>query len=195
MVAKTSTMLPLGTLCPDFALPEPMTGKTISLQDFSDKPFLLVAFICNHCPYVKHIIKPFVALMSHYQQKGLAVVAINSNDVTAYPEDSPENMAKLARALGFTFPYLFEESQAVAKSFQAICTPEFYLFDQQRKLYYRGRFDDSTPKNNVPVTGQDLKAALDALLQGSPQPEQQWPAMGCNIKWRSGNEPDYFLYS
>ena len=195
MVAKTSTMLPLGTPCPDFALPEPLTGKTISLKDFSDKPFLLVAFICNHCPYVKHIIQPFVALMRHYQQKGLGVVAINSNDVTSYPEDRPEHMAELAKTLGFTFPYLFDETQAVAKAFKAICTPEFYLFDRQRKLYYRGRFDDSTPKNNVPVTGQDLKAALDALLQDSPPPEQQWPSIGCNIKWRPGNEPDYFLYS
>lgn len=195
MVAKTSTMLPLGTPCPDFALPEPLTGKTIALKDFSDNPFLLVAFICNHCPYVKHIIQPFVALMRHYQQKGLAVVAINSNDVTSYPEDRPEHMAELAKTLGFTFPYLFDETQAVAKAFKAICTPEFYLFDRQRKLYYRGRFDDSTPKNNVPVTGQDLKAALDALLQDSPPPEQQWPSIGCNIKWRPGNEPDYFLYS
>jgi len=131
--------------------------------------------------------------MRHYQQKGLAVVAINSNDVTSYPEDRPEHMAELAKTLGFTFPYLFDETQAVAKAFKAICTPEFYLFNRQRKLYYRGRFDDSTPKNNVPVTGQDLKAALDALLQGSPPPEQQWPSIGCNIKWRPGNEPEYFL--
>lgn len=195
MVAKTSTMLPLGTPCPDFALPEPLTGKIISLQDFSDKPFLLVAFICNHCPYVKHIIKPFVALMQGYQQTGLAVVAINSNDVAAYPEDSPENMAALAKTMGFNFPYLFDENQATAQTFQAICTPEFYLFDQQRTLYYRGRFDDSTPKNNVPVTGQDLKTALDALLQGKPSPKEQQPSIGCNIKWQPGNEPDYFLYS
>ena len=193
MVAKTSTMLPLGTPCPGFELPEPMTGKIIALQDFADKPFLLVAFLCNHCPYVKHIIKPFVALMQHDQHKGLAVVAINSNDITAYPEDSPEHMAALATSLGFTFPYLFDETQSTAKAFQAICTPEFYLFDQRRNLYYRGRFDGSTPKNNAPVTGQDLKAALDALLQGKLPPKQQHSSIGCNIKWRPGNEPDYFL--
>ncbi len=191
MVATPSTMLELGTEAPEFALPDP-DGKVWSLEDFRDAPALLVVFMCNHCPYVKHILEEFVRFAREYRDKGLAVVAVNSNDVSAYPEDAPERMAELARRLDFPFPYVYDESQEVAKAYRAACTPDFFLFDRARKLVYRGQFDDSRPGSDAPVTGADLRAAVDALLAGRPVPEDQKPSLGCNIKWKPGNEPDYF---
>ena len=190
MVMTASTMLPLGTSAPDFSLPDTQ-GKTVSLADFTQAPALLVVFMCNHCPFVKHILNHFVELVKEYQAKGVAVIGINSNDVTSFPEDSPEMMAKVARQQGFTFAYLYDEAQEVAKAYHAACTPDFFLLDREMKLVYRGQMDDSRPGNNVPVTGSDLRAALDAVLEGKKVPEPQKPSMGCNIKWKSGNEPDY----
>ena len=149
-------------------------------------------FICNHCPYVQHIRAGLAQLARDYAPRGVAIVAINANDVTNYPEDSPARMRAEARAAGYTFPYLYDESQAVARAYRAACTPDFFLFDQARKLVYRGQFDDSRPGNGRPVTGQDLRAALDAVLAGNPVSRQQQPSMGCNIKWKPGNAPDYF---
>jgi thiol-disulfide isomerase/thioredoxin len=149
-------------------------------------------FICNHCPYVQHVKGEIGRIAAEYRPKGVGIVAINSNDITAYPDDSPENMKRLAESEGWTFPFLFDETQEVAKAFRAACTPEFYLFGPDRKLVYRGQLDDSRPRNNVPVTGRDLRAALDAVLSGRPVPEEQTPSVGCNIKWRKGNEPEYF---
>ena len=191
MSRTPSTMLTLGTQAPDFNLPEPLTGNSISLADFSNKP-LLVAFICNHCPYVLHIMNEFVAFAEAYKGRGLAVVAINVNDVANYPDDSPEKMAELAKQAGFSFPYLFDASQASAQAYQAACTPDFYLFNADHQLYYRGQFDDARPRSDVPVTGKDMKAAADALLAGKIAPSEQIASLGCNIKWISGNEPDYF---
>jgi len=184
-------MLPLGTAAPDFKLPD-TDGKTVSLADFKDKPALLVLFICNHCPYVKHIRTGLAQLTRDYLPKGVAVVGINSNDVENYPEDSPMKMKAEVKSAGYTFPYLYDETQAVAKAYRAACTPDIYLFDKNQKLVYRGQFDDSRPGNGVPVTGKDLRAALDAVLAGKPVPPDQKASMGCNIKWKAGNEPDYF---
>jgi peroxiredoxin len=184
-------MLPLGTQAPDFSLPDP-DGKLVSLSDFSDAPVLLVAFICNHCPFVKHIAEGFAALAKDYQAKGVAVVAINSNDVENYPDDSPAKMAEEIKARGYTFPYLLDETQQVAKAYRAACTPDFYVFDAGRQLVYRGQLDGSRPGNEVPVTGEDLRAALDAALAGRPTADDQKPSIGCNIKWKAGNEPEYF---
>jgi peroxiredoxin len=184
-------MLPLGTTAPDFKLPD-TNGKIVSLADFKDKPALLVLFICNHCPFVKHI-RDALALLGHdYVPRGAAIVAINSNDVENYPDDSPAKMKEEAKAAGYNFPYLCDESQAVAKAYRAACTPDIYLFDKGRKLVYRGQFDDSRPGNGVPVTGKDLRAALDAVLAGKPVPAVQKASLGCNIKWKAGGEPDYF---
>ncbi|MDY0166018.1 MAG: thioredoxin family protein [Thermoguttaceae bacterium] len=191
MVRTPSTMLPLGTQAPDFSLPDP-DGKLVSLSDFSDAPVLLVAFICNHCPFVKHIAEGFAALAKDYQAKGVAVVAINSNDVENYPDDSPAKMAEEIKARGYTFPYLLDETQQVAKAYRAACTPDFYVFDAGRQLVYRGQLDGSRPGNEVPVTGEDLRAALDAALAGRPTADDQKPSIGCNIKWKAGNEPEYF---
>ncbi len=191
MVATPSTMLELGTKAPEFSLPDP-EGRIWSLDDFRDAPALLVVFMCNHCPYVKHILEEFVRFAREYEGKGLAVVGVNSNDVSSYPEDAPERMAELARRLEFPFPYLYDEGQTVAKAYRAACTPDFFLFDRDRKLVYRGQFDESRPGSEVPVTGADLRAAVDALLAGRPVPEDQKPSLGCNIKWKPGNEPDYF---
>lgn len=191
MAQTPSTMLELGTPAPRFQLPEPATGRTVSIDEFDGKP-LLVAFICNHCPFVKHIQNEFVRFAEEYQAKGLAVVAINSNDAEAYPDDSPEKMAEEARRAGYTFPYLYDETQAVAQAYEAACTPDFFLFDTERKLVYRGQFDDARPGNDAPVTGKDLRAAADAVLSGRPVPGDQKPSIGCNIKWRPGNEPAYF---
>lgn len=191
MVRTASTMLPLGTEAPDFALPD-TTGKTVSLADFSDAPALLVVFMCNHCPYVKHVASALAELAREYQQRGVAVVGINSNDVEAYPDDSPEKMAEEVQRRGYSFPYLYDRTQQVAKAYRAACTPDFYVFDAQRRLVYRGQMDGSRPGNNLPVTGEDLRAALDAVLEGRPAREDQQPSLGCNIKWRPGNEPDYF---
>lgn len=191
-MAKTlSTMLPLGTHAPEFRL-QSTDSTIISLDDFSEAPVLLVVFICNHCPYVKHIREGFLNLINDYQHKGVAVVAINSNDAQSYPEDSFENMKKDAQQYGYPFPYLFDETQQVAKAYKAACTPDFYVFNDERKLVYRGQMDDSRPGNDKPVTGRDLRAALDAALAQKQIPEPQKPSLGCNIKWKRGNEPDYF---
>ena len=191
MVAVNSTMLPLGTVAPDFKLPTP-EGKEVSLKDFDDSKALLVMFICNHCPFVKHIREGLVKLAGDYTTKGVAMVAINSNDWKAYPDDTPEKMAEEVKEFGYSFPYVCDESQETAKAYRAACTPDFYLFDSERKLVYRGQMDDSRPGNGMPVTGEDLREAMDALLEGLPVPADQKPSIGCNIKWRSGNEPDYF---
>jgi len=191
MALTQSTMLPLGTAAPSFELPD-TDGRLVSLADFQDRPALLVVFMCNHCPYVKHIRAGLAQLARDYLPRGVAIVGINSNDAARYPEDSPANMARVAREAGYTFPYLYDATQAVAKAYKAACTPDFYLFDQQRRLVYRGQFDSSRPGNGVLVTGKDLRMALDAVLQGRPVPAQQTPSIGCNIKWRPGNEPDYF---
>jgi peroxiredoxin len=184
-------MLPLGTPAPDFTLPDP-SGQKVSLQDFAPAPALLVAFLCNHCPFVKHVRSEFAALAREYQAKGVAVVAISSNDAVAYPQDGPEKMADEVRNFGYTFPYLYDESQAVAKAYHAACTPDFYLFDKSHKLQYRGQMDGSRPGNSEPVTGKDLRAALDAVLAGRTPATEQQPSVGCNIKWKRGNEPEYF---
>jgi peroxiredoxin len=176
-------MLPLGTAAPDFRLPD-TNGKMVARDDFQTAPALLVLFICNHCPYVKHIRAALADLGREYQKRGAAIVAICSNDVKNYPEDSPEKMKAEARSAGYVFPYLYDESQAVAKAYRAACTPDVFLFDQHRKLAYRGQFDDSRPGNGRPVTGKDLRAALDAVLAGRPAPEPQIPGIGCNIKWK-----------
>jgi len=192
MAQTASTMLPLGTLAPDFSLPEPATGKTLSLSDFQDAPALLVMVICNHCPFVKHIRQRLIQFARDYQAKGLAIVAINANDVVNHPEDSPAKMAEDAKTFGYPFPYLYDESQATAKAYHAACTPDFFLFDAERKLVYRGQFDGSRPGNNIPVTGNDLRAAAQAVLTGQPIAPEQQPSIGCNIKWQSGNAPDYY---
>lgn len=205
MAATTSTMLPLGTHAPDFALPDLAPcgcagpcggpGRIIRRDDFRSAPALLVMFICNHCPFVKHLRAPLAALCREYQARGVAIVAINSNDVQAYPDDAPDKMAEEARSAGYTFPYLFDESQMVAKAFHAACTPDFFVFDRARRLVYRGQFDDSRPStrsfsgNSMQPDGRDLRAALDAVLAGrAPSPDQK-PSIGCNIKWKAGNEP------
>ena len=191
MAETPSTMLALGTKAPHFRLPDPQ-GKWVSLDDFKDAPALLVVFMCNHCPYVKHIRSKLAEVAKEYQAKGVGVVGINSNDVASYPDDRPEKMAEEVKQVGYTFPYLYDESQEVAKAFRAACTPDFYLFDRERRLVYRGQFDDSRPGNGRPVTGADLRAALDAVLAGRPLPGNQRPSLGCNIKWKRGNAPDYF---
>ncbi|HEV2435579.1 MAG TPA: thioredoxin family protein [Verrucomicrobiae bacterium] len=191
MALTPSTMLPLGTTAPDFKLPD-THGKIVSLTDFQGKPALLILFICNHCPYVKHIRAGLAQLARDYLPRGVAIVGINSNDVANYPEDSPARMKEEVKSAGYTFPYLYDESQAVAKAYRAACTPDIYLFDKDHKLVYRGQFDDSRPGNGVPVTGKDLRAALDAVLTGKPLPPDQKASIGCNIKWKAGNEPDFF---
>ena len=190
MAVTASKMLTLGTSAPNFSLPD-TEGDIVSLSDFEGAPALLVIFMCNHCPFVKHILRGLVKLVKEYQTKGVAVVGINSNDVTNFPEDSPEMMAKLLEEVGFTFTYFYDETQEVAKAYQATCTPDFFLFDKERKLVYRGQMDNSRPSNNVPVTGADLRAAMDAILAGREVNPEQKPSMGCNIKWKKGNQPDY----
>ena len=184
-------MLALGTQAPDFSLPD-TSGKTVSLSDLASAPALVVAFICNHCPYVKHIREALAQFGRDMQAQNVAVVAINSNDVANYADDSPANMAREVQSVGYTFPYLYDESQAVAKAYRAACTPDFFVFDKDQKLVYRGQFDDSRPGNGIPISGRDLRAAVDAVLAGRPVALDQQPSMGCNIKWKSGNEPDYF---
>jgi peroxiredoxin len=185
-------MLPLGTPAPDFRLANAVDGKTVSLADFRGAKALLLMFICNHCPFVKHVADGLAQLAKEYQAQGVAVVGINSNDVEAHPDDAPEKMAEEARQRGYAFPYLFDETQAVAKAYRAACTPDFFLFDQAKRLVYRGQLDSSRPDNGVPVTGQDLRAALDAVLAGQTPAQEQKPSIGCNIKWKAGNEPDYY---
>ena len=184
-------MLPLGTVAPDFKLPDTQ-GKTVSPADFKDKAALLVIFMCNHCPYVLHIRAGLAQLARDYASRSVGIVGISSNDVKNYPADSPAKMKEEVVNAGYTFPYLYDESQAVAKAYRAACTPDIYLFDRGRRLVYRGQFDASRPGNGIPVTGKDLRAALDAVLAGKPTSEMQVASMGCNIKWKAGNEPDYF---
>ncbi|WP_410001977.1 thioredoxin family protein [Rubinisphaera sp. JC750] len=191
MVMTASTMLPLGSAAPDFSLPN-VDGNTLSLSDLpADKP-MLVMFICNHCPFVLHLREALAEFSSEYQAKGLTIVGISSNDVANYPADSPEKMKEMAKESNWNFPYLYDESQDVAKAYRAACTPDLFLFDSDHKLVYRGQFDDSRPSNGLPVTGADLKAACDAVLNNQPVPEQQKPSIGCNIKWKEGSAPDYF---
>ncbi len=190
MVETLSTMIPLGTKAPDFSLPDPQ-GKAVKLADLAGAPALRVVFMCNHCPFVKHVAGALAGLAADYQKKGVAVVGINANDVERFPDDSPQRMAEEAKSRGYTFPYLFDATQEVAREYRASCTPDFFLFDAQRRLVYRGQLDDSRPGNDVPVTGRDLRAALDAVLAGRPVPPDQKPSIGCNIKWKPGNEPDY----
>jgi peroxiredoxin len=189
MARRESRMLALGTPAPDFNLTDP-SGRRFGLRDFAGSKGLLAAFICNHCPFVKHLLDGFVEFAREYGPKGIAIVAINPNDAQTYPEDSPENMKRIAAQKGFTFPYLVDDSQAVAKAYQAICTPDFFLFDAARKLAYRGQFDGSRPSNALPVTGSDLRAAADALLAGTPI-GNQIPSIGCSIKWKSGQAPQW----
>lgn len=192
MAETPSTMLALGTHAPDFALLEPATGKTVALTDLMGSSGLLVMFLSNHCPFVKHLAAELAVFAREYEEKGLAVVGICSNDVANYPDDSPAKMAAEVGVRGYTFPYLFDESQEVAKAYQAACTPDFFLFDGEGGLVYRGQFDDSRPSLDVPVTGADLRAACDALLDGKAPSPAQRPSVGCNIKWKAGNAPGYF---
>ncbi|MBI1390336.1 MAG: redoxin domain-containing protein [bacterium] len=191
MVLKESTMLPIGTLMPDFSLQD-TDGTPVSAGDFLDAPVIVIAFICNHCPYVKHVRHEFKQLAEDYQKKGVAFIAINSNNIETHPDDSPEMMAEEKKAIGYTFPYLFDETQEVAKAFRAACTPDFFVFDREQKLFYRGQMDDSRPNSGKPATGAELRAAIEAALAGNKPPETQKPSAGCNIKWKPGAEPDYF---
>jgi peroxiredoxin len=191
MPETPSTMLDLGTPLPSFSLPD-FNGKVVSDADFKGSKALLVAFICKHCPFVKHVRSEFARFAKEYQAKGLQVVAIMSNSIDEFPEDGPEGMKQEAAEAGYVFPYLFDKDQSVAKAFKAACTPDLFLFDSNRRLAYRGQFDGSRPKNNVPITGSDLRAATDAVLAGKAPSEQQRPSMGCNIKWYPGNAPEYF---
>lgn len=193
MVRTASTMLALGTEAPAFALPRVDDGRVLSLQDVAGAPATLVIFMCAHCPYVKHIAPSLSVLAREYQSRGVAIVGISSNDAIAYADDAPEALAADARARGYTFPVLYDESQAVAKAYRAACTPDFFLFDGARRLAYRGQFDASRPKSDLPVTGADLRGALDAVLAGAPIPEPQYPSIGCNIKWKDA--PEYFTGS
>ena len=195
MARTPSTMIPLGTAAPDFALTDTLSGNTVRLSDFTGKPALLVMFICNHCPFVKHVRAQLAQLGRDYQPRGVGIVAISANDIGGYPDDNPEMMAIEAREAGYTFPYLYDDSQSVAKAYSAACTPDFFVFNAQRRLVYRGQLDESRPSKytgrDIPVTGRDLRAALEAALGGRPALTQQYPSLGCNIKWRPGNEPDY----
>ncbi len=185
-MAKTeSNMLPLGTPAPDFKLPDTISGKTLRFAEIAGEKATLVMFICNHCPFVKHVLDELVRLGQDYADKPVGMVAISSNDVTGYPQDRPERMKELAEQRGFSFPYLYDQSQNTAWAYDAACTPDFYIFDAERKLAYRGQLDDSRPGNGVPVSGSDVRAALEALLAGNPVPSRQKPSIGCNIKWRS----------
>jgi peroxiredoxin len=191
MVKTASTMLSLGTPAPHFSLPD-AENRIYSLADFAGSRALLVIFMCNHCPYVKHVAEELARLAREYQMKGVAVVGINSNDAEAFPDDSPEKMAEEIRYQGYTFPYVIDQSQEVAKAYRAACTPDFYLFDKDHKLVYRGQMDSSRPGSEIPVTGEDLRRALDAVLAGRPVAEPQRASLGCNIKWKPGNAPGYF---
>jgi peroxiredoxin len=184
-------MLELGTEAPDFRLPDAVSGRVVSRDDFRDAPALLVMFISNHCPYVKHLQHELARLGRDYDERGVGIVAIGANDVERYPQDGPEAMKQEAETIGYPFPYLFDESQEVAHAYRAACTPDFFLFDGERRLVYRGQLDASRPGNDVAVTGNDLRAALDLVLAGEPVPEEQTPSIGCGIKWKPGNEPGY----
>ena len=191
MVLTPSTMLKLGTKAPDFALPDVVTGKTIGLDTFSESKALLVIFLCRHCPYVQHVREELARLGRDYSGRSVALVAISANDAVNYPDDRPESLKEFAVELGLNYPLCYDESQNTAKAFTAACTPDFFLYDNSRKLVYRGQLDDSRPGNNNPVTGRDVRAALDAVLAGNLVSSQQKPSLGCNIKWRTGQEPVY----
>lgn len=192
MARTPSQMIDLGTEAPNFSLHDVVSGRRISLDDFPDAKGFMIAFICNHCPFVQLIRHEFARYGREYTDKGIAVIAINSNDIVAHPEDGPDAMRDDARRFGYAFPYCLDEDQSVAKAYQAACTPDLYLFDANRRLVYRGQFDDARPGSDVPVTGADLRAASDALLAGHAIPEPQKASLGCNIKWKPGNEPAYF---
>jgi peroxiredoxin len=191
MARTPSTMLPLGTTAPQFSLPN-IDGRTVSLSDFKDAEALLVVFMCNHCPFVKHVAPELARLTKDYQSRNMAMVGINSNDVASFPDDAPAKMANEAKARGYAFPYLYDETQAVAKAYRAACTPDFFLFDKARRLVYRGQLDSSRPDSGIPVSGADLRAAIDTVLAGKAPAAEQKPSIGCNIKWKPGGEPDYF---
>lgn len=191
MALTESTMLELGTEAPHFSLSDVLSGKTVSLDTFSGKKALLVMFICQHCPYVQHVKKELARVGKDYQSRGIGIAAISSNDAKNYPEDTPAELKKMAQTLGFTFPFLYDETQEVAKAYTAACTPDFFLFDENRYLVYRGQLDDSRPGNPLPITGRDLRAAIDAVLARKPVSPNQKPSVGCNIKWKRGNEPSY----
>lgn len=191
MVKTASTMLPLGTKAPDFSLVN-VDGRTVSLDAAQGAPATVIMFICNHCPFVKHLADDLAAFAREYQSKGVAVFGINSNDVSNHPEDSPEQMVHEAEKRGYVFPYLFDETQEVAKAYRAACTPDFFVFDGELRLVYRGQFDASRPGNGAPITGNDLRAAVDAVLAGQPVQDEQTPSIGCNIKWKENSAPDYF---
>lgn len=192
MAMVNSTMLALGTQAPDFQLPDVVSGKTLSLDTFAGKPALLVMFICQHCPFVKHVQQELARIGQDYGPKDVGMVAISANSIETHPQDGPDNLKAQAESLQFNFPYCYDESQETAKAYTAACTPDFFLFDGDRKLVYRGQLDDSRPSSDTPVTGKDLRAALDAVLAGQPVPREQKPSVGCNIKWKPGNEPPYF---
>lgn len=192
MARTPSTMLPLGTEAPDFTLQDVVTGRPVRLADFAGAPALLVMFICNHCPYVIHVRKTLLDVVHGHMDRGLTAVAINANSLETHPQDGPDHMKALATAESWRFPYLFDETQEVAKAYHAACTPDFFLFDADRKLVYRGQLDDARPSNDVPVTGADLTRAIDACLAGEPPLVAQRASLGCNIKWRAGHEPGYF---
>ena len=191
-MAATSTMLPLGTEAPDFTLPDVVSGQQFSKGDFAAKTGLLVMFICNHCPYVRHVRDELARFGKDHQETGLGIVAVSSNDADQYPDDGPAAMKVEAESYGYSFPYLYDADQSVATAYTAMCTPDFFLFGPDRRLVYRGRFDETRPKMGVPATGADLRAAVDAVLAGRPVSEEQLPSMGCSIKWKPGNTPVYF---
>jgi peroxiredoxin len=191
-LTASTMMLELGTTAPAFSLPDVVSGRTITLETFAGARALLVMFICRHCPYVVHVKEELARLGKDYAGKSVGVVAISANDVTTHPDDAPEQLRRMAKELGFTFPFCYDESQEVAKAYTAACTPDFFLFDGDRRLVYRGQLDESRPGSGKPVTGRDLRAALDAVLAGQPVSKKQMPSMGCNIKWKRGHEPAYF---
>jgi thiol-disulfide isomerase/thioredoxin len=184
MALTPSTMPVLGITAPDFSLPDTVSGKTLSLNELKSDKATVIMFICNHCPFVKHVQKELVKLSNDYIPKGISFIAVSSNDVGSHPEDSPERMKQLAREAGYPFPYLYDEDQSVAKKYQAVCTPDFFIYDQNLKLVYRGQLDDSRPSSNMPVTGKDIREALNCILSGKPIPQEQKPSIGCNIKWK-----------
>ncbi len=192
MAETPSTMIPLGMRMPGFSLQDAVSGRIVTDADYVDHEAVLVMFICNHCPFVKHVVDELGRLGSDYVQRGVGIVAINSNDVRNYPQDGPEHMKALAEREAWEFPYLLDATQQVAREFRAACTPDFYVFDAQQRLVYRGQLDDSRPGSGTPVTGRDLRDALDSVLEGRPVSAEQAPSVGCNIKWAPGNAPDYF---
>ncbi|MDJ0571533.1 MAG: thioredoxin family protein [Pleurocapsa sp. MO_192.B19] len=192
MVKTASTMLPLGTVAPEFELPDVVSGENISLASVADSKALLLMFICQHCPFVKHVQQELAQIGQDYSQQPLKIVAISANDVVNYPDDSPEKLKQMAEALNFNFPLCYDQSQEVSKAYTAACTPDFFLFDANQKLAYRGQLDDSRPSTDIPVTGKDLRRAIDTVLQGKAVDFEQKPSIGCNIKWKPGNEPEYF---